>query len=58
MAVKWTIKEDKMIVEYANKYRQNIRFGFNELSTLIGRTNSAIVTRYYNKLNKDGTVHN
>jgi hypothetical protein len=49
---KWTDTEDKMIIEYAITYKQNVRKGFEKLSKLIDRSNSSIVTRYYNKLSK------
>lgn len=49
---KWTDTEDKMIIEHAITYKHNVRKGFEKLSKLIDRSNSSIVTRYYNKLSK------
>lgn len=57
---KYSDKEDKLIMFYAEKYGNNIRQGFEVLSKEINRTPSAIVTRYYNKLQpniKDNTVN-
>ena len=50
---KWTDKEDKLIIEYAEKHKNNIRNGFKELSIIIDRSSEAIVSRFYNVLNKD-----
>lgn len=44
--------EDKLIIEYAEKHKNHIRNGFKELSLLIDRSSEAIVSRFYNKLNK------
>lgn len=49
---KWTDKEDKLVIEYAEKNKNHIRNGFKELSIIIDRTDDAIVSRFYNKLNK------
>ena len=49
---KWTDKEDKLIIEYAEKHKNHIRNGFKELSLIIDRSSDAIVSRFYNKLNK------
>lgn len=50
---KWTDKEDKLIIEYAEKHKNHIRNGFKELSFIIDRSSDAIVSRFYNKLNKN-----
>lgn len=49
---KWTETEDKLIIECAAKNRNHIRDGFKRLAPIIDRSNEAIVTRFYNKLNK------
>jgi len=49
---KWTDEEDKLIIEYAEKNKNHIRNGFKELSLIIDRSSEAIVSRFYNKLNK------
>jgi hypothetical protein len=49
---KWTFLEDKIIIEYSVIHKNNIRNGFDELSTKIDRTPAAIVNRFYNVLNK------
>jgi hypothetical protein len=49
---KWTEKEDKLIIEFAEKNKNHIRNGFKQLSTIIDRSSEAIVSRFYNKLNK------
>jgi len=49
---KWTQREDDMIIAYSRTYSNNLRFGFDQLSSVIGRSTHAIVTRFYNKLNK------
>lgn len=49
---KWTETEDKLIIECAAKNRNHIRDGFKRLAPVIDRSNEAIVTRFYNKLNK------
>lgn len=50
---KWTDAEDKLIIECAAKNRNHIRDGFKKLASVIDRSNEAIVTRFYNKLNKE-----
>lgn len=49
---KWTEKEDEMIIEFSIKHKNHIRNGFKELSLIIDRSSDAIVSRFYNKLNK------
>lgn len=49
---KWTDAEDKLIIECVEKNRNHIRDGFKRLAPIIERSNEAIVTRFYNKLNK------
>ena len=50
---KWTDAEDKLIIECAANNRNHIRDGFKKLASVIDRSNDAIVTRFYNKLNKE-----
>lgn len=50
---KWTDKEDKLVIEYSERNKNHIRNGFKELSSIIDRSSEAIVSRFYNKLNKN-----
>lgn len=49
---KWTTKEEATIITWAMLYPNNLRHSFEIVSKKIGRTPSAICTRFYNKLQK------
>jgi hypothetical protein len=53
---KWSQKEDELILQYAKDFCDNIRKGFLVLSFKIGRSPDSIVTRFYNKLNKENQL--
>lgn len=49
---KWTSSEDEQVIKAAKNSPDNVMSAFIVLSVTIGRSVASIVTRYYNKLNK------
>lgn len=54
---KWTPQQDKAVMEASKQNPDHLRNAFAKVAKQIGRSTESVVTRFYNKLNKQNKTN-